>query len=277
MFKAVPLVDVKAGPDDGLGEGVFTGYASVFDVKDSYGDVVRKGAFTDTLAEWEATGNTLPVLYGHDMADPFSNIGGVLTAEEDDRGLKITAQLDLDDAKAAKVFKLLKGRRLNQMSFAYDVMEGGPAKSEEFGDYYELNRLKLYEVSVVPIGANQQTEILAVKHLADAVKAGRVFSAANEKAIADIADQMIDGGKQLKSVLAAASGEGKAAPAADHDQEKASGEPEAKSGATDEEPPAAKSSVPDEEPKAGPSVIDLAATELSLLALGTEGESEDPQ
>lgn len=272
MFKAVPLVDVKAGPDDGLGEGVFTGYASVFDVKDSYGDVVRKGAFTDTLAEWEATGNTLPVLYGHDMADPFSNIGGVLTAEEDDRGLKITAQLDLDDAKAAKVFKLLKGRRLNQMSFAYDVMEGGPAKSEEFGDYYELNRLKLYEVSVVPIGANQQTEILAVKHLVDAVKAGRVLSAKNETTLREARDA-------INSVLASLDGEdGKAAPAADHDQgEKASGEPEAKSGATDEEPPAAKSSVPDEEPKAGPSVIDLAATELSLLALGTEGESEDPQ
>lgn len=52
------------------------------------------------------------------------------------------------------------------MSFAYDVLEGGPAKREIDGEptaIYELQKMRLHEVSVVPIGANDQTEILAVK------------------------------------------------------------------------------------------------------------------
>lgn len=142
--------------------GQFVGYASVFDTVDSYGDVVRKGAFADTLAEWKSSGRTMPVLYGHDFTDPFSNIGGVVDAVEDDHGLKITAQLDLDNAKAEQVHRLLKAGRLSEMSFAYHVREGswGEVDGQEV---YELKAVKLLEVSVVPIGANPDTSIVDVK------------------------------------------------------------------------------------------------------------------
>lgn len=160
-------IEIKAGPDDGLAEGEFTAYASVFGNKDSYGDVVLPGAFADTLAEWKDSGNVLPLLFGHNMSDPDFNIGGVLEAKEDEHGLLVKSALDLDNPKAAQVYRLVKGRRLSQMSFAYDVQEGGEAERErEDGSkeyIYELRKLKLYEVSVVPIGANQETEILAVK------------------------------------------------------------------------------------------------------------------
>ena len=177
MLKTAQLAHLKAGPDDGLAEGQFTAYASVFGNKDSYGDVVQPGAFADTLAEWSKGGAALPLLYGHNMTDPDFNIGHVVAAEEDERGLKITSQIDLEGPKGAQVYRLLKGKRVSQMSFAYDIVEGGPAKSEDLGDYYSLDKLKLYEVSVVPIGANTETEILAVKHLTDAVRAGRALPA----------------------------------------------------------------------------------------------------
>ena len=51
-----------AGPDDGLDEGVFTGYASVFGNVDSYGDIVEPGAFKDTLEAWRAKGDPIPLL-----------------------------------------------------------------------------------------------------------------------------------------------------------------------------------------------------------------------
>ena len=155
-------VNLKA-PDEGAEDGTFVAYASVFGNRDSYGDIVQQGAFTDTLKEWEKSGNVLPVLYGHDFADPFSNIGSVVEAVEDDHGLKITGQLDLDNPKAAQVHKLLTEKRLSQMSFAFDVQKGAWVEDEEEGDYYSIEKVKLYEVSVVPIGANQETEILAVK------------------------------------------------------------------------------------------------------------------
>lgn len=200
MLKTAPLVHVKAGPQDGLEEGQFTAYASVFDVKDSYGDVVRKGAFTETLAEWAQSPNVIPVLYGHDMKDPDFNVGYVVDAVEDDHGLLVTGQIDLDGPKGRQTYRLLKGRRVSQMSFAYDVVEGGAHKDDEFGDYYSLDKLKLYEVSIVPIGANQETEILAVKHLTDAVQAGRLSS----KAL----DALVEARSAIDSVLAVIGGNG---------------------------------------------------------------------
>lgn len=161
-IKRVPI-QVKAGPDDNLEEGKFIAYASTFTREpDSYGDVVRPGAFAKTLEEWRNSGRVLPVLWGHDMADPFSNIGEVVDAVEDDRGLKVTGLLDLDNPKARQVYKLIKGRRVTQMSFAYDVVDCALI-TEDGVDKNELREIKLYEISIVPIGANQETEILEVK------------------------------------------------------------------------------------------------------------------
>lgn len=261
LLKDMP-VKVKAGPDDGLGEGQFSAYASVFGNVDSYGDVVVAGAFADNLKEWEDSGNPIPLLFGHNMSDPDYNLGHVIEAVEDEKGLRVTAQLDLENPKAMQTYRMLKGRRVNQMSFAYDVLEGGDAQREKADgtkeSYYELRKLKLYEVSVVTIGANQETEVLAVKTAADALlsgtKAGRVLSAKNE-------GELRKAHEAIGNVLSAI-GE-------DDDQEKASGDTEAKASANDEEPAGAKSSASAEEPKSGPSV-DVWATHLSLLALGNE-------
>ena len=214
---------LKVGPDDGLTEGQFTAYASVFNNIDSYGDVVMPGAFAKDLQRWEKSGDPIPLLFGHNMSDPDYNIGHVVTASEDDTGLKVLAQLDLENPKAKQVYRMLKGRRINQMSFAYDVIEGGPASRPKAGtedaadpeteQFYELRQLKLYEVSVVTIGANQETEILAVKQvpsvaerLAAEVKAGRVLSAKNETLLRDAHQAIGD----VLATLDSTSDEGKA-------------------------------------------------------------------
>lgn len=186
MLTKNAVVQLKAGPEDGLNEGQFTAYASVFGNIDSYGDIVVKGAFANALATWEKSGNRIPLLFGHNMTDPDFNIGHVVKAEEDAVGLKVTAELDLENPKAKQVYRMIKGRRIDQMSFAYDVIDGAPAQKDG-EDVYEIRDLKLYEVSVVTVGANSETEILAVKQMpvvADRlltdVKAGRVLSAKNE-------------------------------------------------------------------------------------------------
>lgn len=150
-------------------EGRFTAYASVFGNVDSYGEVVVKGAFADTLDEWKGSGAPIPLLWGHNMADPDYNIGAVTDAVEDETGLLVTAQLDMDSPKAAQVFRLVKSGRVNQMSFAFDVLDGADGETEDGQKAYLLKKIRLYEVSVVPIGANQQTEILTVKSALDAL------------------------------------------------------------------------------------------------------------
>ncbi|WP_280361266.1 HK97 family phage prohead protease [Nocardia wallacei] len=108
-------VKIKAGPDAGLAEGEFLAYASVFGDKDSYGDVVQPGAFTDTLAAWEGKGIPIPLLWGHNTADPDFNLGAIIDASEDDHGLKVHGRLDMDSPKSAQVYRLLKSGRVSQM------------------------------------------------------------------------------------------------------------------------------------------------------------------
>ena len=193
---------------DGLAEGEFIGYASVFGNKDSYGDVVIKGAFANTLAEWERKGVPIPLLWGHNTADPDFNLGEIVEATEDDRGLKVHGKLDMESPKSAQTYRLLKSGRVNQMSFAYHVVDGAYIQPE--GDdktwrdaYYELRELDLYEVSIVPIGANQETEILAVKAIASAMraKAGRALSSKNEDALRGALAQAEEIVTALKGVL----------------------------------------------------------------------------
>lgn len=187
MLKEFQITNVKAGPDDGLEEGEFEAYASVFDNIDSYGDVMRKGSFARTLGNWQSKADVLPVLWGHDTFDPFNNIGGVREAVEDNHGLRTRSLLDLSNPTAEQVYKLLKGRRINQMSFAFDYIDARPGVVDG-KDVLEVFDVDLYEISVVFRGANSATEVLAVKSAARNLrtlidleaKSGRVLSAKNE-------------------------------------------------------------------------------------------------
>ena len=265
MFKLknTPLRVKAAGPDDNLEDGQFVAYASVFGNTDSYGDIVEPGAFKRTLAEWAEKGDTIPVLWGHDMHDPFANIGGLTGAEEDEHGLKVTGQLDLDNPTAAQVYRLMKGRRTNRMSFAYSVRD-----SEKKDDGNHLKDLDLYEVSVVQVPANDLAEVLTVKSATDAlVKAGRVLSQKNETALREARDAIDSVLESLKR-----DEEDEATRTGGDDQEgKASGTSEAKPDANDEDPTVGKSSASREELKAAPSV-DLLAAQATIYALaGQEG------
>lgn len=202
-IKTAPA-DVTAGPDAGLTEGQFVAYASVFGNVDSYGDIVQPGAFTKSLEAWDASANVLPVLWGHDSADPFSNIGSVVSAVEDERGLKVTGQLDLDTPKGAQVYRLLKGGRINSMSFAYDVAD--ETKDEDTGANL-LKALDLREVSVVMYPANPEAAVLAVKAAVEALteKAGRVLSSANETSLRDVRTSLAGVVKSMDAVLASMS------------------------------------------------------------------------
>lgn len=264
--KTLPIGSVKAGPEDGLAEGEFIVYPSTFTRKaDSYGDVVAKGAFLDDIAERKESGNVLPGLYGHRMDDPDFFVAEAHEEGEDEHGWWVKGAFDMESPKGPQVYRLVKGRRLNQLSFAYDTLEEGKAEGDDGEAVNELRKMKVYEFSFVPIGANQDTSVVAVKALAEdmcsGVKAGRVISAKNESALREARDSIdsvlssLDDGEDGKSTQ----------PGGTQAKEEASGSTEAKPDASDEEPTGAKSSVSDEEPKSGPSV-EFLATQLNIYA-----------
>ncbi|QQM15101.1 capsid maturation protease [Gordonia phage TinaLin] len=261
--KAIELAGVKAGPDDGLADGEFIGYASVFGNKDSYGDVVEPGAFTETLKAWDESGQLIPLYWAHNTSDPDYNVGHVVKAEQDEVGLKVHVKIDLDSPKGPQVYRLVKGRRVGQMSFMYEVEEGeyvtpiGSDGAKSYEDaYYSLKRLKVHEVSVVQVGANQSTEITAVKELADslAAKAGRTLSSKNEDALRGAIGAVESALAELKSILP---DEDADEDENDEDDDDASGKASAAVRSGDPEPAAAKTS---------PSVS-VASARLKVLAL----------
>lgn len=148
------------------GSGIFEGYASVFGNVDSYGDRVIKGAFSKSLAKsFPDDGAGIPCYWSHRMDDPEFILGKTLSAVEDEHGLKVRVSLDLDNPKAVAAYRALKVGAVNQMSFAYEVVDSRfvPEKGAKFGGVNELRELNIFEVSVVQIGANTATSIDMVK------------------------------------------------------------------------------------------------------------------
>lgn len=166
--------------------GEVLAYASTFDrVPDSYGDVVARGAFAKTLADWQASGNPIPLLFGHRTDDPRMNLGAVIEAEEDERGLKIRARFDEENEIAQYTRKLVKEGRLTKLSFAYDTLDAAPVVLADGTRANELRELKLYEVSLVPIPANEMTEVIEAK---DGEHADIVEALAEDVSVSDAED-----------------------------------------------------------------------------------------
>lgn len=186
---SMPKYKMASGEAMMPADGIVEGYASTFDREpDSYGDVIAPGAFADTLARWRETGKPIPLLYGHSTEDPEYNIGKVVEAYEDERGLFVRCEFDADNPKAQYVRKLVQQGRLYQFSFAYQVLDAGTVELESGIEAYELRKLDLFEVSLVQIPANQHAEVTEVKSGQPEVKAGRRNSKADEDELRRILD-----------------------------------------------------------------------------------------
>lgn len=168
--------------------GRYEALVSVFDVKDSYGEVVRKGAFVDTLEKWAGSDNRIPVIYSHQWASPEMIIGETLDAEEKTKdgksALWTSNQLFMDEETPALVYSRMKAKVLSQHSFAYDVLDGGMVK-EDGDDYYELRTLDLFEHGPCVLGVNQETETVegSMKSIAIVVDAAAKALLESAKAV----------------------------------------------------------------------------------------------
>lgn len=150
-------LSVKAS--DVADDGTFEGYGSVFGGDpDSYGEVVAKGAFLESLAELKAKARIVPVLWQHRAAEP---IGVYDLLEEDGHGLKVKGRLLKDDvAQAREAHALLKAGAVTGLSIGYWVRQ---ASYDEKTGIRTLIKLDLVEVSLVTFPAKDDARVEAVK------------------------------------------------------------------------------------------------------------------
>lgn len=162
--------DIKADSN-----GTITGYASTWTREpDSYGDVVAKGAFAESIAEIKAEGKILPLLFNHKGDDLNAYIGGVYELKEDDHGLYFEGTFD-GTPEAQRARELSADGRLAKFSFAYDVLDQAEVTLEDGRKANELRKLNIHEVSLVLYPANRDTSVVSVKSAEE--KSGRRNSA----------------------------------------------------------------------------------------------------
>ena len=155
--------------------GTISGYFSTYDrIPDSYGDIIAPGAFTETIQKRKESGHPFPLCWNHDL----NQIVGAVdpdNIEDTEKGPLMTASF-FDTPLAQEKREIVKSGVVYQFSFAYDILEAGPTELEDGTKAYELRKLDLYEVSIVPIPANQNAVMTDVK-------AGRRNSKKDEDAI----------------------------------------------------------------------------------------------
>lgn len=141
-------LEVKAGSD-----GVFEGYAAVFDAPDLNGDVVAPGAFAASLARRGPVGVRL--LYQHLAAEP---LGAWRRLEEDSRGLFCVGALILENARAREVWSLLEAGAVDGLSIGFETIRAASTP----GGGRRLMEIDLWEVSLVTFPMAPQARVTRV-------------------------------------------------------------------------------------------------------------------
>lgn len=190
MKKKTITLKFKAGEN-----GSISGYAATFIREpDSYGDVIKKGAFADCIKRYKDEGKVIPLLWNHDSYSLDAYIGTVTNLGEDEKGLKFDATFD-DTENAQRARKLASDGRLCKFSFAYDVLDAGTVTLEDGREVNELRKLDIHEVSLVMYPANPDTEIIDIK-------AGRRNSKADAGTLKEITEHLSAAQALINDLLA---------------------------------------------------------------------------
>jgi len=143
---------------------VVEGYASVFGVEDSWGDIVERGAFAKTLIE---RAGRIKACYQHDS---FAPIGIPEVIEEDSKGLYTRTRIS-ETTLGSDVLVLLNDKVISEMSFRYTPVkytwEDRDPEGENLGRVRHLEEVILFEYSYVTWGANELSLVLGVKAQAE--------------------------------------------------------------------------------------------------------------
>jgi HK97 family phage prohead protease len=137
------------------GDGMtFTGYASVFNSPSQdlggFIEYVAPGAFKRSLQ----SRNEVKLLWNHDSGEPLASLrGGSMQLVEDERGLKVTAQLP-NTTRGRDIAELLRTKVIDSMSFGFNVIKDNWSRD---GQTRTLESVRLFEVSIVSFPAYEST------------------------------------------------------------------------------------------------------------------------
>lgn len=149
-FKSFFISEYKS---DDSGNLIINGYGSIFDNIDDGDDMIKKGAFSQTLIERKGR---IAFCFQHDI---YNAVGKILEIYEDDKGLFLSVMISAaEDDLQIKI----KEDIYKELSIGYRVIE---ARNEviEGKSVRIITKIKLYEVSLVTIAMNEYAKVEGMK------------------------------------------------------------------------------------------------------------------
>jgi hypothetical protein len=141
-------------------KGIVTGYFSSFNVKDSDGDIIRPGAFKNSINDWFPKGR-IKHLMNHSPSMPL----GKLTAlKEDDFGLYYESQIGTHTL-GQDFIKMVESDLIKEHSIGFNVRN-----KKNGAEAQELLDIVLFEgSSLTAWGANEFTPMTGMKSATDVI------------------------------------------------------------------------------------------------------------
>lgn len=157
VFKSFSDLKLKADNES----RTVSGYLAAFGNIDSDRDILIKGCFAKSLTEHGVSSSSaqkIAFCYMHNITQP---LGRFTRLEEDEKGLYFEAEIDkipLGD----QVLTQYQSGTLNQHSIGFRYIWDKIEYDQE-QDAYIVKEVRLYEGSVVTIGANENTPFIGMK------------------------------------------------------------------------------------------------------------------
>ena len=164
--------------------GRFHGVAVIYGETDSYGDTIKAGAFTKSIAE--ASGK-LPLLWVHRAHECL----GSIRIEQDAKALNVSGSLLVDDIpRAREVHALLRSGAVKGLSVGFVPTRATPNE----GGGVEYAEGRLLEISLCPTPAFSSAQVSEVKAITELAQTlDPVHNKAALVALRDSIDAMLHG------------------------------------------------------------------------------------
>lgn len=131
----------------------FSGYATLFNIVDSYNDIISPNAFDHIKGKYV-------LLWQHNHSEP---IGKITSMEKDEKGLYVSGELCLGIQKANDVYHMLKEDIIDSMSIGYTAEDYKYIKHDDGKLVRFIQTIKLWEISLVTFPAYEGAKVTNIK------------------------------------------------------------------------------------------------------------------
>lgn len=151
-------------------EGYFSVFNGTYQMWEGAAETILPGAFSDTLD------GDIRALIDHDTRLVLGRTkAGTLILREDNRGLFGSIRINRQDVDAMNLYARVQRGDVDQCSFGFDILSERYTEDSMTGNVlWSIEKVKLYEVSVVTFPAYEDTAVQARRREYDTILKRRI-------------------------------------------------------------------------------------------------------